>query len=800
MVAPERQRAETTDPQRKPPALENPTSAGRDTPIFMSGAVNSPESQTVQPQALQSNELTPAQGLAAEYPQNEESEERDHLGVPAPITKNQPSWDPFNATPIAEEEGFQYEDGPKQQPQSTHSAPRQVLAVPDDTTSKSERSNSGDAHFYDAPEELSDLNDWVMVSSEPEAKQAEPKEPKARPVSETYQPPEGPPPGFLERQQTLPVLESQLAMGQDEQSTPALSQRQVQPRVEPSTQPESEIYQAPEGPPPGLISQQMTQPVEHPEIPMSLEQPFTSLISQPQVDRQLQLEGPTSLEKPYTDAPQYHLQDNFRTEASQPTESPSTSVLNRPRFSYEAPSQSDATPPIYEPQGPSQYPPTPQNIVRDVGEQQFQQEESQEPLRNSSFKGLPPIRRTSTFGLGLGRKAKPRFSMDDGKGLSNPPLQHEATAKSYEPGLGATTGAAAVAASSNQFDNKETPQKQIRHTGRSSTDLAQQRRDSMEQPGQIRPDLNQAHSSDYSQRTVTQTESQSRYPAPRAADPHPEAFRRSQDAWRPNSVPAPTQSSPVRSPGLTMAPPLRPSIEQQRSMEGQRSRGFSESSQSTTRPDLPYNDRGSRSVQGPPIRPMLYDQPPSSAQRYPELFQAQQQPLADLGRDGELPLHMYQAPIPREAAFLPRQQTNEYQLSGVGPPAEEPRPERTRRNSAGFLKDLGGRISRGTSRERGNSVSRDGGMSPGGRAADSRGYDYPESSIASEEAQEQQKRRSGFFGNLNRASTTGLDPPQSRESVVAHFPGSRTDLLGTPTQSLAGSPDRKRSFFWNCVP
>ena len=780
---PERQRAGTMNSQRSFPALDIPTSASHDSPRLMSSAVASPESQMAQ-----SNEATPSRGLAKEVTENPESDERDQLGIPAPITKNQPSWDPFNATPIAEEEGFQYDEHPKQQAQAMHSAaPPKALAIPEDAGSKSERSNSGDAQFYNAHEEPSDLNDWVMVSPEPELKQVQPKaEPVLRPESEVYQPPEGPPPGFLERQQRQPVAEPSIIKAPEQLPTSVLNQPPVQIKLEQKPRPESEIYQPPEGPPPGFVNRQQAQPVPEPQIAKASEQERTNIVQQPQVKP----EASRALE----DATQSVLnrqqaQPKLEPEVSQ---EPPTSVLNRPRFSYEAPVQSQAPGPTYQPQNTPHYSPTQQNFVHTAKEQQHQQPEVEEPARNGSFKGLPPIRRTSTFGLGFGRKQRPRFPIDDEE-LSSPQSQHEAASKNYETEIGAAAGAAAVAAYANErYDRPH----QVHHTAASTTNLSQQCKDSMDQPSATRPELNQAHYSDYSQHTVKpHPESQPAFQAPRAADVPPEDFRRSQDAWRPNAV-LPTQIYPTRYSGTAMAPPQRPSMEQQRSMEGQRSRGFSESSQSTARPDVQYSDRGPRPVQNQPLRPMLYDQPPSSAQRYPELFQTQQQPLADLGRDGELPAHMYQAPIPREAAFLPRQQTNEYQLPGVGPPTEDLRPDRSRRNSAAFLKDL----VRGASRERGNSLSRDGGMSPSGRAVDSRGYEYPESSVASDEAQEQQKRRSSFFSNLNRASTTGLGPPQSRESVVAHFPGSRTDLLGTPQQSPVGHHDRKRSFFGSASP
>ncbi|KAF4627280.1 hypothetical protein G7Y89_g10873 [Cudoniella acicularis] len=93
------------------------------------------------------------------------------LGVPAPIPKVQPSWDPFDAVPIVEEEADHADEHPPSnmdRPQNTteennHLAPR-------DAEPRSERSNSNDTRYYSAraSEEQNDLNEWVMVSPEPE--------------------------------------------------------------------------------------------------------------------------------------------------------------------------------------------------------------------------------------------------------------------------------------------------------------------------------------------------------------------------------------------------------------------------------------------------------------------------------------------------------------------------------------------------------------------------------------------------------------------------------------------------------
>ncbi|KAG0650242.1 hypothetical protein D0Z07_3126 [Hyphodiscus hymeniophilus] len=790
---PERQQASTTHSQSRFPALEITTNASRASPILLSDALISPESQNRPSEILQTIEPTLSRGTAKEQLHTHESEEeRDDLGVPAPITKNQPSWDPFNATPITEEEGSQSDDRPKQQPQVMHSAVTQKsLAIPDDTDSKSERSNSGDAQFCDAPEEReSDLNDWVMVSPEPEGKQKQPEKTIPRPVSEVYDPPAGPPPGFLEQQQLKAFNEPNTIKSGEQPPSVAVGHGQVQLWVEPSVSSESQVFHPPEGPPPTFLNRQQTDYVPQPADPKALVQPSTS-VAQTLMHPGM-IAAPESEMLPLQILNQQQMQNKLEPQVSGSSQEPATSVLNRPRFSYEAfPEQSHAVS-AHDNQASSHYSHVQQTFVRDASEQQPRQGGSEEPARNGSFRGLPPIRRTSTFGLGFGRKNKTRFPIDDEDELTSSQSQHEAAAKEYEAEPNTT---ARVAAGS---ENQDPPHHQIHHTRKSSTNLSEQRIQSMGQAEGTRPDLNQAHSSGYSHSTGhPQAQPQSDYEVPRAAVIPREGTRTSQDSWRPNAVPPPAHISPVRYSGSAIALRQRPSIERQRSMEGQRSRGLSESSQGTTRPEIQYNDGGPRPFQGPPIRPMLYDQPPSSAQRYPELFQAQQQPLADLTRDGELSPDMYQAPISREAAFLPRQQTNEYQLPGVGPPTKELRPDRARRNSGSFLKDLGGRISRGASRERG-SFSRDGGQDGGvspSRAAEFQGYEYPESSIASEEAQEQKKRRSSFFGSLNRASTTGLGPPQSRESVVAHFPGSRTDLLDTTSQSLVQGSERKKSFF-----
>lgn len=186
-------------------------------------------------------------------------------------------------------------------------------------------------------------------------------------------------------------------------------------------------------------------------------------------------------------------------------------------------------------------------------------------------------------------------------------------------------------------------------------------------------------------------------------------------------------------------------------------------------------------------------QPPSAAQRYPDLFK--QPASARLPDDEDLPPQYFQSGIPQVSAFTPRQQTTEYQLPGVGPPPDEERP-RSRRNS-GFFKEIGERI-RSASRDRGNSISQDRALPGDKNTHDTREYDDSDSSIASED-EKVQKRRNSFFAGFNRTSISGA--ASTHESMVAHPASSRHDLSLTPQTTSPSTPnDKKKSVFRNSVP
>ena len=654
----------------------------------MSGGLTADHSRDTQPdQAAPSKELP--------ILESGEDRNRDTIDRPAPISKEQPSWDPFNATPIVEEEGFQYEERPKHPFHSDPVNQPGSLPVPVDAAARSERTVSEDGQFYDAPEEPSDLkDDWVIVSPEPENK-------------------------------TVPV----------------------------------------------------------------------------------------------TDEP----------EPENPPSRPILSILNRPRGSYDF-----STPTSVQTKDVSQPAPlVAQSISQEQAfpQQRPSQQESESPSKTSF---LPPVRRISTFGIGFGsRYAKSRFPLDDDEpDVPQPETEsvqsrlNEQNSDRHAAELGALAAAASLAGGVNHESHRGTEQRTAVAEPAGQTSGERELSSTPDQRSPSRPPLIPASSSEYSehsQQTVIPQKEQEQPHSPfntlHTSDviPDPaesirspqqqlsessigdvqaaelkqpaEGFRSSQDSWRPNVATPPSQASTNKFEDDNFPHQRYPLEAIRPSLEHSRTRGNSGSGSFTQRPEGSYDQRLPR----PPSfqQPKIFDQPPSSAQRYPGLFQPQQSEAGTPKDDVDLPAHYYQAPLPREEVFLPRQQTNEYQLPGVGPPVDEPRSAGSRRNS-NFFRELGGKISRGTSRERG--TSRDGGIPSPGRPVDTRG-EREESSVASEEAKGQTKRRSSFLGYRSGASTGGLGSPQSGESMVTHNAGSRADLVTSPAPSPITKHDRKRSFF-----
>ncbi|KAI9050608.1 hypothetical protein LZ554_005767 [Drepanopeziza brunnea f. sp. 'monogermtubi'] len=291
------------------------------------------------------------------------------------------------------------------------------------------------------------------------------------------------------------------------------------------------------------------------------------------------------------------------------------------------------------------------------------------------------------------------------------------------------------------------------------------------QAGAEKPSSNQARVLKQSQPARQREPPRSGFTPPRAADilQRPE-FKESHVEWRPNRPkvavrPQPSYSSEMYSKEMDLPANRANSWDTE-----PRSRGFSGSSNMIQRQDSNFSENGGYTSPPQEIPSYL---PPSSASRYPELFRTGQQTVVEnrrtasqeLDRDRDLPDHLYQAPIPRAQAFLPRQQTSEYQLRGIGPP---PDLYPVRRSSGLFR----GRLSRTSSRNRRNSTSR----SPD-RILDSRAA----SSILNPEDVEIKKKRASIFSHLSKNSLVGNS---------AHHAWSRPNLLETPQLSPV-----KRRFF-----
>lgn len=610
----------------------------------------------------------------------------DSLSPPRPIGKHQPSWDPFNSTPIAEEQGSAYDTRPNQQSYPFPAAPslqqqqeEEKTLDPNVALQNDYHSNNGKVYSHDAVDDPKSIkDDWVMVDPEAETKQEVPK-------------PTAPPTSMMHRARgssgDVPIL-------------PAQTQRDFADR----------------SPAPFILSHSS------------------------------------------------HDTGTFKSDARE-----------------------------------------------QIPVQRARQEEAQS---ESSF--LPPIRRTSNISSALAykfgsRKGKQRFPLDDeDEDGGTPPV-----ANGHDFGVPANTSHAPNSDNGHQQNERSLQQEDSGYAterpGPAQHDLQQipsgptqpmmgstglssyEHKQPMNEPNtgsasqdqqQIssgpRPPLIQSSSSEYSQNSVTSEASGLKTPIPRPNDvAQPETLRRSQDAWRPNATPSiGVSQAPTNIPMPVFAP--------RQSWETQRPRGGSGSGTNPGfRPDMQQERQWS-------LQSKTFEQPPSSAQRYPELFRTGQPAVEPHDQNsGDLPAHYYQAPITREAAFLPRQQTNEYQIPGVGPPTDEDRGI-PRRNS-NFFKDVGGKISRATSRERRKSISQEDDFTPSRLRGNSKVNDDADSSIISEDGKERNKRRSGFFGGLGRSSTGLSNAPHSRESIIAHAPSSRTDLVQSSPN--VNPQEKKRSFF-----
>lgn len=160
---------------------------------------------------------------------NPEGEIDDHHGVrhASPFSQEQPSWDPFTATPIAEEEAFQFQDRPNHpnpQTSEANDTPAGHLTPGEDGLATSTRS-SGETRFYSVPDGSPEMNEWVMVSPGHDATYFPPSQ--AQDAIEPHVP----------RESHIDDLSRQATMrAVDPENGPTVSLHQGQDELEPSTE------------------------------------------------------------------------------------------------------------------------------------------------------------------------------------------------------------------------------------------------------------------------------------------------------------------------------------------------------------------------------------------------------------------------------------------------------------------------------------------------------------------------------------------------------------------------------------
>ncbi|KAI9740066.1 MAG: hypothetical protein M1818_004817 [Claussenomyces sp. TS43310] len=193
------------------------------------------------------------------------------------------------------------------------------------------------------------------------------------------------------------------------------------------------------------------------------------------------------------------------------------------------------------------------------------------------------------------------------------------------------------------------------------------------------------------------------------------------------------------------------------------------------------------------VQQKLSDQPPSSAQRYPDLFRPESHGNQAFHTDDEAmsPARYSQASASREQTLLSRQQAYDRRLSGAsisGPNVESD--ERRKSRTSSFFKELGGKISGSTSRNRSTSDFGD-----SARALESRGSQgrpYSESNAASEEGQERKKRRPSFLG-LVRTPTIEDAGKTERPNSFLENPRAPVPI---PHQASAPAPKEKKKLMF----
>ncbi|KAJ0316685.1 hypothetical protein COL5a_011460 [Colletotrichum fioriniae] len=609
------------------------------------------------------------------------------LQVPRPISKTQPSWDPFTGTPLVEEEGFEMGQSTDPSPPASHAGQGQGQAPPPPPSQATHtiaavrpRANTADDPY----------DDWVVVS------------------------PQSPPSGQIH-------------------------------------------VVSPQSPPQALRSFEPTE-------------------SSREVDED----------------------DHDLTHGSSST----GLFIVQPSHQLQPVQQQSVQ------QQPIQQPQQQQQTINHLPSQQTS------PQRQSSFVGLPPIRRSSTFGINLTKRAKKRFPLDedDDNNFVSSPVTTTNDQHGNDGG------------SSSRFHQGE-PSWSAQSAQPMRVDTG---------PSRFRKDSNMSHnvlSATSTQAATLATESSGMTGQDLRIDDEKRPLGPGVAMKGAGRVPGPidTRAAMEQNEGRTSGPPFGPGLpphqgimsptfggnpihhlppqgpwkleeshlsEPLATSRNRQSGGSLSPHQQTSfgidkETGVPSTAAQRPETQLPP-RQKFSEVPPSSAQRYPGLFTPQagfQNPSSPTGPRGseDLGQHFYN----RDSASLYRTQTGDSEVSGFDPSVDE---ERGRRRSSGFFKEIGGRISRHTSRERPASKAESG--APSYMAGpDVRGDAVSEASVATGELQDRQRRRSSFFLNLRGSKPSDVGGPQGRDGgeVITPSPKASPNPGGQSRRSMDSLKHKTRT-------
>ncbi|KAJ6784563.1 hypothetical protein PWT90_10892 [Aphanocladium album] len=400
-------------------------------------------------------------------------------------------------------------------------------------------------------------------------------------------------------------------------------------------------------------------------------------------------------------------------------------------------------------------PAVPPPVTEDSGVGMLQQSDESDdaPKRQSSFVGLPPIRRSSTFGMkSKARRAAERFPLDEEEdnGVPGLPTSDVMEHPASEP---------------------EAPQQLTRREHLPGATVVQ-----------AVPSLQPPTTTTDKDGIVVhhQPVSAEHYPERPAVQPVMAATPSQPPTMRPSQPPHPPvmlhpgQSGPWRLEESHLAEPLH--------------QAKNRSGHSPISPPMNYGfDKETGQMPPPPVpannnmrQRNTADVPPSSAQRYPGLFA----PRPDQELTPQQQRQMSNSQAYYEEMANPRHSGSEFAIPGVGPPTEER--GRAKRNS-GIFKEIGDKIARATSRDRKNSFA-DASRPPTDAYTD----EASESSFGTEEMQDRKKKRRSSI--LNSLTGRASMDQGSRQSFSA-LQRSQTEAAVANSSSEDLGSARKRSVF-----